>query len=78
VGSKPLEDLIRQMAAKGELTHLSLIPAAGGQWSASFTPASVFGSNQFTAADPIAALTTVLEWKPSRRAARAPDENPWE
>lgn len=72
-----LEDAIRQMVGKGELTHLSLIPAGRDGWSASFSPASAFGSVQVTADDPVEALVEALNWKPPRKSS-APDETPTE
>ena len=62
-----LDELVRDLAKRGELTHLSLIPHGDG-WSASYSaasPAGGFGSAE--ADDPVAALFgAVASVKPRR------------
>lgn len=65
-----LEETIRDIVARGELTHFSLTPSQGGRmWRASFTPASTFGNTISEDADPIKALmmaftTTKMKRRP--------------
>lgn len=60
-----LEDLIRNAAKNGELTHLSVVPIAGKGpngigWSASFSPGSVWGSGFATHVDPVEAIKLAM------------------
>ena len=55
-----LDELVRDLAKRGELTHLSLIPRGTG-WSASYTAASPGGSyGTAEADDPVAALLAAV------------------
>lgn len=70
-----LEDLIRDVAARGELTHLSLAPRKieRGEnkfvngWSATFAPASVMGNTFAEDVDPVVALKQCIEDAKLRR-----------
>lgn len=60
-----LEDMIRAAAKNGELTHLSLTPVAGKGplgcvWSASYSPASKWGSGFGRHADPVEAIKLAM------------------
>jgi hypothetical protein len=59
-----LEDQIREMAAQGELTHLSLTPIHEGKqhvWAASFCAASPIGGYTFVLeSDPVEALCRAI------------------
>lgn len=55
-----LEDRIRELAARGELTHVSLAPS-GKKWMASYAPASVFGTSQAEHADPVQAILDAFD-----------------
>lgn len=56
-----LDETIRGLVARGDLTHLSLTPSQNGKlWRASFSPSSVFGSSFAEDADPIAALIRAM------------------
>jgi len=56
-----LEDTIRQLAARGEISNLSLsLNASGTRWRAGFTPCSVFGNSFAEDADPCKALHLAL------------------
>lgn len=60
-----LEDMIRAAARNGELTHLSLTPIAGKgpkgvSWSASYSPASKWGSGFGNDPDPVKALKLAI------------------
>lgn len=63
-----LEDLIRDVAARGELTHLSLAPRKIEQgenkfvngWGATFAPASVMGNTFGESTDPVEALKSAI------------------
>lgn len=54
-----LEEKIRDVAARGELTHLSVVPVAGG-WSASFAHASGYGTSFAQDPDPVKAMIKAL------------------
>jgi len=57
-----LEDLIRDAAAKGNMTHLSIIPAPNGtSWRASFTPAKRMGIAYGEDADPVKAMALAIK-----------------
>lgn len=52
-----LEETIRDLAKRGELTHISLTPSQNGKkWRALFAPASVFGNSFAEDADPVKAI----------------------
>lgn len=60
-----LEDLIRNAAKEGQLTHLSVVPIAGKgpggiAWSASFSPGSVFGTGFGAHVDPVEAIKLAM------------------
>lgn len=60
-----LEDLIRNAAKEGQLTHLSVVPIAGKgpagiSWSASFSPGSVFGTGFGVDIDPVEAIKLAM------------------
>ena len=62
----PLEDLLRDLAARGELTHLSIVAVAGKGpggvvYSGSFTPAAQFGHGFSRDADPVKAIFEAVE-----------------
>ncbi len=65
-----LEELIHDMAARGELTHLSVIPHNDGSWAATFCCATAAGG--FTTAkhkDPVEAMKlSITEAKVKRRS----------
>jgi hypothetical protein len=54
---KNLEEIIHDLAARGELTHLSVVPSQNGRkWRASFAMASKYGISFAEDADPVRAL----------------------
>ena len=56
-----LEDTLRDIAARGELSHLSLAPSQGGKmWRASFAMCSHFGVSFAEDADPAPAIILAL------------------
>jgi len=59
-----IEDRIRELAKKGELTHLSLIPKfnprGSDYWQAVYSPAKKWGHSYGEDADPVAALEKAL------------------
>jgi hypothetical protein len=72
-----LEAKLRQYAARGELTHFSLIPIAGKGpggvvWCATYSPASKWGSGFGRDADPIAAAMMAFK---DVRVPKAPVES---
>ena len=60
-----LEDMIRQLAERGELTHLSLA-ARDGVFYANYAPASTSGYARTSDADPVEALKSALKEAPVR------------
>jgi hypothetical protein len=72
-----LEDLIRDVCSRGELTHLSLSPRKieRGEnkfvngWGATFSPASVMGNTFGENVDPVEALKSAIEDAKLRRKA---------
>lgn len=61
-----LETKIRELATRGELTHLSIVPVAGKGpngvvWSASYSPASKWGSGFGRDADPVKAMMMAFD-----------------
>lgn len=72
-----LEELIRDVASRGELTHLSLTPRKieKGEnkfvngWGATFAPASVMGNTFAESTDPVEALKQCIEDARMRRKA---------
>lgn len=56
-----LEETIREIAARGDMSHISLVPSQKGNlWRASFTPCSVFGISFAEDADPVKALQLAM------------------
>lgn len=72
-----LEELIRDVATRGELTHLALAPRLiqRGEnkfvkgWGATFAPASVMGNTFAEDTDPVVALKQCIEDAKLRRKA---------
>lgn len=68
-----LEDVIRDIIARGEMTHLSLTPSQNGAlWRASFSPAKNFGNSFAEDKDPIAALMRAMT--SAKLARKAPTD----
>jgi hypothetical protein len=73
-----LDERLRDIAARGELTYLSLIPVAGKGtdgvvWSASYSPASAWGHGMARHADPVEALMLAIDEKlPPERRRKTP------
>lgn len=65
-----LEDTIRDLAARGEISHISLVPSQKGKlFRATFAPCSVFGVVFAEDVDPVNALMKACtEAKIKRRA----------
>lgn len=70
-----LEDTIRSLASRGEISHISLVPSQDGKkWRGSFAMCSKFGISFAEDADPIKALSlacTTAKMR-SRPAERRP------
>lgn len=65
-----LEDTIRGIAERGELSNLSLsMNSSHTKWRASFVPCSVFGQSFAEDVDPIKALMTALTTVKLKRKA---------
>lgn len=86
-----LETKLRNLAARGELTHVSLVPVAGtGEYGVTFVaqvaPASRFGHVEGRDPDPVTALVNALDAlptsfvkdKPKREAESSVKEKPRE
>jgi len=62
-----LEARIRELAKKGELVHLSLIPRTGRDgvitWSATYSPARKWGHAYGESSDPVDAMLKALNGK---------------
>lgn len=70
-----LEDTIRDLTARGELTHLSLAPNPTGKgWRATFSPASVFGVCHGGDPDPVKAMLLAIDGAKLRRKATFKDD----
>lgn len=68
-----LEDVLRNLAASGDCTYVSLVPKAGPGgivWSASFSPASKFGNGYAEDADIVQAILKAIEDTRSHKLAR--------
>ena len=65
--SQSLDGIIRALADKGELTHLSVISSGGG-WHASFSPAATWGNGHGFDQDPVAAIHKAIEAAPKTKA----------
>jgi hypothetical protein len=70
-----LEDVLRDLAKRGEISHISLVPSQNGKlWRASFAMSSRFGVSFGEDADPAKAIIlacTSAKMKP-RPAERRP------
>ena len=71
----PLEELLRHLAAVGELTHLSIAAVAGKGphgvvYSGSFTPAAQFGHGFGRDADPVKAIFDAVRDKSLKRLVK--------
>jgi hypothetical protein len=77
--AKSLEDMLRDLAARGELSYLSIIPSPGG-FEATYSPASKFGHVFARDADPATALMLALKNAPkligAARRSRVVDIDP--
>jgi len=81
-----LETKLRNLAARGELTYLSMVPVAGkGEYGCTFVaqvdPASRFGHVEGRDSDPVKALVNALDALPKsfvkekpKRTAKKADE----
>ena len=59
--AKSLEDTLRDLAARGEISHISLVPSQSGKmWRGSFAMCSHFGVSFAEDKDPVQALMLVL------------------
>jgi hypothetical protein len=74
--SDDLESMIRDLAARGELTHLSVVPSvymmgskAVKGFAATFAPASNFGNTFGQDTDPVNAMKAALNDAKLRRKA---------
>lgn len=66
-----LEALIRDRAARGDISHISLTPSQDGKlWRASYAPCSVFGVTHSEDKDPIKAI--ILALSTTKIKSRAP------
>lgn len=71
MSNSALEDAIRNLAARGEISHISLTPSQGGKkWRGSYAMCSTFGVSFAEDEDPIKALT--LAMTTARLKSRAP------
>lgn len=67
---KNLEDAIRDLVSRGELTHFSIAPRVNGKfkgWAASVSPATGFGNAYAEDPDPIKAALDAIEQIKARR-----------
>jgi hypothetical protein len=72
--SKSLEDILRGLAKRGELSYLSIIPR-GDEFSASYSPASNWGHGHGQDTDPVKAILDAIRFaSPVRK--RKPDVDP--
>jgi hypothetical protein len=69
-----LEDLIRAVVKKGDLTHLTLAPTSKGEWQAAWRPASSTGYRMSTHEDPIVALVDLFRTVRVKAARPADDD----
>lgn len=68
--TQTLEEVLRNLAAHGMITHISLVPSQNGKsWRASFAPSKTFGIIFAEDADPAKALLLALA---SKRAPPPP------
>lgn len=86
-----LGERLRTLAAKGNLTHLSVVPLHRGKeviWAASYAPAMGWGHGFGNDPDIVTAILAAIDdWKPTRKprekpgstaAAEPPAREPWE
>jgi hypothetical protein len=64
---KTLDDLIRAMAAKGELSHLSIAHSPRGVFLVSYRGASEGHFRHANAVDPVKAIVEALTPEPAKR-----------
>lgn len=70
-----LDETIRDLAARGEVTHLSLAPNPSGKgWRATFAPASHFGVCFGGDVDPVKAIMLAIDGAKLRRKAPFKDD----
>lgn len=55
-----LEETLRDLATRGEITHISLVPSKQG-WRATYAPASIFGNSIAEDRDPVKAILMACE-----------------
>jgi hypothetical protein len=67
-----LEETIRDLAQRGEISHISLVPTAHG-WRATFAACSIFGNSFAEDKDPCTAIMLACDTAKIRR--RAPFED---
>lgn len=66
-----LETTLHDLAARGDITHLSLVPSQDGKlWRACYAPASVFGHTFAEDKDPVKAI--MMAFKTTKLKSRAP------
>lgn len=58
-----LEDRIRLLAKRGEITHITLAPTGKNQWQASYRDSTSVGYRIQIADDPVSALMECLNSK---------------
>jgi hypothetical protein len=63
-----LETTLRDLAARGELTHISLTPSGKG-WRALYAPASTFANSFAEDKDPVKAILLACEGAKLRKRA---------
>lgn len=81
MGTPSLEDTIRDLAKRGEISHISIVPSQNGKmWRASFAMCTMFGVSHAEDADPVRAimlaLTTAKMKKPRARIEHREAETP--
>jgi hypothetical protein len=74
-----LEETLRNLAANGELSYVSLAPCASG-FGAVYSPASQWGNFHARHADPVQAILDAVAAAPKKfsKPARAEEKEPWE
>jgi len=66
--TQTLEELIRALAARGSLSHISLaMNSSGTKWRGTYAPAKTFGVSYAEDADPIKALILAMGAKPKSK-----------
>lgn len=76
-----LEERLRALADKGELTHLSVTPLHKGKeftgWAASYSPSRGFGHGFGYDKDIVTAILIAIDdWKPTRKVREKPEAPP--